>query len=111
ARDDVFAAGAVARILQLLVCVTCEGECIDDAVTEQQRLTVLIRSERLAAKQNAGAQGAVEIQREDAVGRRPVARGASRSGLRPRKRSQSETSGKQLEHVSTTDWIHGGGVR
>ena len=67
AGDDVAAAGAVARVLQVLVRVTREGERVDRPVLEQKRLTRLIRSERLSAQEHAGLQGAVEEEGQGIV--------------------------------------------
>ena len=103
AGDDVAPGGAVFGIFKILVGMADETESIDDSPVEQERFAGLVRSERLSTQEYPRAQRSIETERQSAIGHSLVDRA---SALCPRKRSQSETSGKEFERVSASRLRH-----
>jgi hypothetical protein len=87
ARDDMPPGGAMARIFEVFVRVADESERVDDSGFEQKCFAGLVISERLAAKEHAGAKASIETQRQGSISRRPIVRIPSRGTVCPRKRS------------------------
>src|SRR5690349_23206563 len=101
----------MARILEVVVGMARGCERIDGAFFQQQRFAGLERCERLAAQEHAGAQGAIEEESERVVGGGFADWCRPERTLGPRKRSQSETSGQDLQRVSASWMKHGKGFR